>query len=295
MGKKSRDRHRASRQLPPRAPSAPASRARAARDAATRPATAAPTAAPRSFTSRPFAGLPSETDVVALREFVPAATAPLRLKDSDRDVVLCSLLPGAAAGAGARRRHHLARAPGAARVRRPQPRPRRGAPAGARRRARQPGRPDRAPGAGPRLQDLVADEPARGHRARRLRLLARPTSRTPTGRSRPRSSRPTRRPPPPSGWPATRRRTGPTWATASTSAGCCPRTRTRVLDAFARLHAAGADSLVAGEPADRDVPRARPGRPGVGPPPRHRRRGPGRARSPRWPPRSRRRWPPTTR
>ena len=52
--------------------------------------------APEVFVARPFEGLPSEADVVALREFVPAATAPLRLTDSDRDVLLCSLLPAAA-------------------------------------------------------------------------------------------------------------------------------------------------------------------------------------------------------
>ena len=49
--------------------------------------------------SRPFAGLRSEGDLIALRELVPAATAPVRLVDSietDRDVVLCSLLPMAA-------------------------------------------------------------------------------------------------------------------------------------------------------------------------------------------------------
>ncbi len=45
--------------------------------------------------ARPFEGLPNEVDVVALREFVPAATAPLRLKESDRTVLLCSLLPAA--------------------------------------------------------------------------------------------------------------------------------------------------------------------------------------------------------
>jgi hypothetical protein len=51
------------------------------------------------FVSRPFAGLRSEGDLVALRELVPAATAPLTLVDSvatGRDVVLCSLLPMAA-------------------------------------------------------------------------------------------------------------------------------------------------------------------------------------------------------
>ena len=52
-----------------------------------------------AYVARPFAGLAGECDLVALRELVPAATAPLRLKDSvdtDRSVQLCSLLPGAA-------------------------------------------------------------------------------------------------------------------------------------------------------------------------------------------------------
>src|SRR5262245_34514878 len=52
--------------------------------------------APAAYVSRPFEGLPSECDIVALRELVPAATAPLTLKDSDRTVQLCSLLPMAA-------------------------------------------------------------------------------------------------------------------------------------------------------------------------------------------------------
>ena len=48
----------------------------------------------RSYVARPFAGLASECDLIALRELVPAATAPLRLKDgSDRAVQLCTLLP----------------------------------------------------------------------------------------------------------------------------------------------------------------------------------------------------------
>jgi hypothetical protein len=51
--------------------------------------------APEVFVARPFEGLTSEADIVALREFVPAATAPLHLADSDRDVLLCSLLPAA--------------------------------------------------------------------------------------------------------------------------------------------------------------------------------------------------------
>ncbi len=52
--------------------------------------------APAVFVSRPFEGLTGEADVVAFREFVPAATAPLHLRDSDRSVLLGSLLPAAA-------------------------------------------------------------------------------------------------------------------------------------------------------------------------------------------------------
>ena len=52
--------------------------------------------APDVYVARPFEGMPSECDVVALRELVPAATAPLTLEGSDRVVKLCSLLPMAA-------------------------------------------------------------------------------------------------------------------------------------------------------------------------------------------------------
>ncbi|RBY77623.1 topoisomerase II [Geodermatophilus sp. TF02-6] len=45
--------------------------------------------------SRPFEGLPGEPHWVALRELVPAATAPLRTADG-RDVTLASVLPGGA-------------------------------------------------------------------------------------------------------------------------------------------------------------------------------------------------------
>jgi hypothetical protein len=48
------------------------------------------------YVARPFAGLAGEADIIALRELVPAATAPLSLTGSDRTVVLCSLLPMAA-------------------------------------------------------------------------------------------------------------------------------------------------------------------------------------------------------
>ncbi|MGZ8717750.1 MAG: DUF5926 family protein [Aeromicrobium sp.] len=50
------------------------------------------------FIARTFEGLPGECDLIALREMVPSATAGVTLKDSDRVVRLCSLLPGASAG-----------------------------------------------------------------------------------------------------------------------------------------------------------------------------------------------------
>ncbi len=51
-----------------------------------------------AYVKRPFEGLASECDVIALRELVPAATAPIRLRAqeyADRTVTLCSILPGA--------------------------------------------------------------------------------------------------------------------------------------------------------------------------------------------------------
>ncbi|HVK30016.1 MAG TPA: DUF5926 family protein, partial [Nocardioides sp.] len=50
------------------------------------------------FVKRPFEGFASETDLVAMRELVPAATAVLPLKGeyADRVVKLCTLLPMAA-------------------------------------------------------------------------------------------------------------------------------------------------------------------------------------------------------
>lgn len=116
------------------------------------------------YVKRPFEGLASECDIVALRELVPAATAPLPLTGeyAERDVRLCSLLPGAApamvrdSGAvwlGLQVQHDfgdasrdlaavlldaLAADAGAGVVGLTAP-----------------------PGEGPRLQDLVADEPLR--------------------------------------------------------------------------------------------------------------------------------------
>lgn len=52
--------------------------------------------APPAFVARPFEGLPGECDLVAMREFVPAATAPVRIQGhEDRSVLFCSLLPAA--------------------------------------------------------------------------------------------------------------------------------------------------------------------------------------------------------
>ena len=48
----------------------------------------------RRLVTRPFQGRVDETEWVALREIVPAATAPLRLRDHpDRDVTLSTVLP----------------------------------------------------------------------------------------------------------------------------------------------------------------------------------------------------------
>jgi hypothetical protein len=58
----------------------------------------APGGAAPVYVGRPFEGLASECDLVALRELVPAASAPLPLggDHADRDVTLVTLLPGAA-------------------------------------------------------------------------------------------------------------------------------------------------------------------------------------------------------
>src|SRR5919202_6863877 len=48
--------------------------------------------------TRPFAGLAAECDLVALRELLPSATAPLPLaKPLDVPVTVASVLPGACA------------------------------------------------------------------------------------------------------------------------------------------------------------------------------------------------------
>lgn len=95
MGKKSRVKHRQEQagqpgEVAPRQPCPCGSgrRYKACHGSADGPAPA--------YVARPFAGLAGEADVIAMREIVPAATAPLTLSDTDRPALLCSLLPGAA-------------------------------------------------------------------------------------------------------------------------------------------------------------------------------------------------------
>ncbi len=99
MGKKSRQRNRteaattASEEAGPVGPRQPCPCGSGRRYKACHGSAAG---APPTFVARPFAGITGETDLVAMREFVPSATTPLALVDSDRTVQLCSLLPGAA-------------------------------------------------------------------------------------------------------------------------------------------------------------------------------------------------------
>ena len=48
------------------------------------------------YVARPFEGLPSECDIVAMRELVPSATAPISVRGTEKPVLLCTLLPMAA-------------------------------------------------------------------------------------------------------------------------------------------------------------------------------------------------------
>ncbi len=163
MGKKSRQRNRtttASTQAPgdgtPVGPRQPCPCGSGRRYKACHGAEAG---APSAFVARPFDGLPSEADVVALREFVPAATAPLRVQGTDRSVQLCSLLPGAAPA--------LVREDGSIwlglQVQHAYGDPSRDLAAVLRKALdAEPGSMvglAESPGSGPRLQDLVGDEP----------------------------------------------------------------------------------------------------------------------------------------
>lgn len=50
------------------------------------------------FVARTFEGLPGELDWIAMREFVPSATATVKLAADGREILICSLLPGGGAG-----------------------------------------------------------------------------------------------------------------------------------------------------------------------------------------------------
>lgn len=111
---------------------------------------------------RPFEGLPSEAEWVALREIVPAATAPLRLRDpehADREVLLATVLPmGCAAMVRADRSIFLglqvaAHSGDLSRDAAYALEQALEAPAGT------PIHASGLPGAGPRLQDLLSDDP----------------------------------------------------------------------------------------------------------------------------------------
>ncbi len=204
----------------------------------------APGGAATVFVSRPFEGLPSECDLVALRELVPSATAPLTLTGShaDRTVKLCTLLPMAAPA--------MVRDSGevwlALQVEHNFGDPSRdlGAVLTAALEQSEPGivgLPD-DPGAGPRLQDLVVDEPLDDHRPRGLRLLGRRRAGRPRPDGCPRAGE--RRDPPDR--PAHRRRAA-YWTDVGTKEHLrwvMPEPEEQLLDALARLHAAGDDVLV---------------------------------------------------
>jgi hypothetical protein len=96
MGKSSRTRNRAASAAVPTGEVGPRQPCPCGSGRRYKACHGAPGGAPAVFVGRPFEGMPSECDVVALRELVPAATTPLHVKDSDRTVQLCSLLPMAA-------------------------------------------------------------------------------------------------------------------------------------------------------------------------------------------------------
>jgi hypothetical protein len=205
--------------------------------------------APPIFVARPFEGLAGEGDLVALREFVPAATAPLALADgagdTGREVVLCSLLPGAAPA--------LVREDGTVwlglQVQHAYGDPSRDLAAVLLKALEaEPGMVGlaEAPGEGPRLQDLVADEPLEvtvhagfdywvadlddsdGTMATALQQAndaAAPTERLTGVES--------------AYWTAVGNREYLRWV--------LPHDEDRVLDALARLHVTGADTLVEGD------------------------------------------------
>src|ERR1700710_2470972 len=103
MGKKSRQRNRASSAAADKpvddaavAPRQPCPCGSGRRYKACHGSAAGPVAA---YVSRPFEGVNGECDLIAMREIIAAATAPVTLREGigdGRPVLLCSLLPMAA-------------------------------------------------------------------------------------------------------------------------------------------------------------------------------------------------------
>ena len=66
---------------------------KASRRRSTRPTSTETRVAPAPFVARPFEGLPGETDWVALREILPAATGGITLTASGTNATVCTVLP----------------------------------------------------------------------------------------------------------------------------------------------------------------------------------------------------------
>ncbi len=225
-----------------------------------------------AFVSRPFEGMPGECDVIALRELVPAATVPLDVKGTDREVRLCTLLPMAAPA--------MVRESGAIwlglQVAHQYGDPARdlGAVLEKALATEEPGiiGLTEAPGEGPRLQDLindtelditvhdgfgywiddVEDQDASTQAAlEQANGAANPTTRLAGVEA--------------AYWTNVGPKEHLRWV--------MPHPEDELLNALARLHAAGQDSVAEGSRFVGHVPRARPARPRLGPPGRHRRRG----------------------
>ena len=219
---------------------------------------------------RPFEGLAGECDWVALRELVPAATVPLTLKDGLPEgvpsVTLATVLPMAWPA--------LRREDGSVLLGLQND-----TPSG-----------DISRDLADTLRRALVAEPGSPVAARRADVRRRPASRTcstPPPRSSPRctpasssgcrtrTAPPPRSPPP---WSApTPPRSRPYGSTSVDSSYWCetpeknhlrwvmPHPEEKLLDALARLHAAGTSSLGEGTRLRRLVPGARPDRAGVGP------------------------------
>lgn len=200
-----------------------------------------------AYVARPFAGLSAECDLVAMRDLVPAATAPLRLADSDREVLVCSVLPGAApalvreSGAiwlGLQVQHGFGDAS------------RDLAAVLEKALAADPGFVGLVgltgpPGPGPRLQDLVVDEPLEVTVHDGFRFWVADVGDVPAAMESALEQADA------SAYPTTRLRSveAAYWTDVSTKEHLrwvMPEPEEQLLDALARLHASGRDGLVPG-------------------------------------------------